>query len=156
MHQLVEYLLGGVLIAQGLQSPDPIAPAVAGALVVLNAATVRGGALSAFRLTTRSLHRVLDVVVLATVVVLAVQPWVDVEAGVRLVMVAIAAVLGFVWWQSSFAERSRRGAAPAGAGADDGGSGDRSTEIGRVAGRVVGGGVNAARRAAAKRRSPDG
>lgn len=155
MHQLVEYLLGGVLIAQGLQSPDPIAPAAAGALVVLNAATVRGGALSAFRLTTRSLHRVLDLVIIAAVVVLAAQPWIDVEAGVRLVMLAIAAVLGFVWWQSSFAERGRRGPG-AGSAGTDAAPGDRSTEIGRVAGRVVGGGVNAARRAAARRRSPDG
>jgi hypothetical protein len=156
MHQLVEYLLGGVLVAQGLQSPDPVAPAVAGLLVLANASTVRGGALSAFRLASRSMHRLLDLVVIAVVVALAVQPRLRPDAGARMIMIAIAAVLGFVWWQSSFAERPRRargGAAAAAAGGSgsggqspSGSSNERSTEIGRMAGRLVGDGINAAKR----------
>ena len=107
MHQIVEYLLGGALLAQGLQSPEPVAPALAGLLVLANAATVRGAAFSAFRLVSRRVHRVLDLVVIAAVVVLAVQPWIDADDGLRLVMLGIAAGLGFVWWRSSFAERAR-------------------------------------------------
>ena len=142
MHQLVEYILGGVLVAQGLQSPQPVLPALAGALVMLNAATVRGP-WSAFRVVSRSMHRRLDLVVIVVVVVLALQPWVAVDAGARIVMVGVAGALGFVWWQSSFAEKPARGAAgrqPIGA---DGG---RGTEIGRLAGRAIGDGINAAKR----------
>jgi hypothetical protein len=148
MHQLVEYLFGGVLVAQGLQSPAPLLPSVAGLLVLLNASTVRGGGLSAFRLVSRSVHRLLDLVVIGTIVVAAVQPWIEVDAGARLVMVAIAVVLAFVWWQSSFAEKVARQARAEAAIAE----GDRSVEIGRRAGRLVGDGINLAKRSAANRR----
>ena len=42
LHQFAEYLLGLVLVAQGLQSPTPAVPALAGGLVLLNAALVGG------------------------------------------------------------------------------------------------------------------
>ena len=138
MHQAVEYLLGGILVAQGLQSPDPLVPTLAGVLVLANACTVRDGALSAFRLLSRATHRILDVIVIAAVLVLAVQPWLTVDSGARIVMVGIAAVMAFVWWQSSFAEKAKREAMIA--------EGGRSTDIGRRAGRLVGDGINAARR----------
>ncbi len=144
MHQIVEYLLGGALLAQGLQSPEPVAPALAGLLVLANATTVRGAAFSAFRLVSRRVHRVLDLVVIAAVVVLAVQPWIDADDGLRLVMLGIAAGLGFVWWRSSFAERARPSVAT---GAVD----DRGVRMGRAAGRFVGDGINAVRRTAARR-----
>jgi hypothetical protein len=144
MHQIVEYLLGGALLAQGLQSPEPVAPALAGLLVLANAATVRGAAFSAFRLVSRRVHRVLDLVVIAAVVVLAVQPWIDADDGLRLVMLGIAAGLGFVWWRSSFAERARPSVAT---GAVD----DRGVRMGRAAGRFVGDGINAVKRTAARR-----
>lgn len=138
MHQFTEYLLGGVLVAQGLQSPTPVMPAVAGGLVMINAAIVRGP-LSAFRVVGRATHRVLDLVVIGVVVLLAVQPLVDVEASARVVMAAIAAVIGFVWRQTSFAEKVKR---RSGIGAEGG----RSTEIGRLAGRAVGDTINTAKR----------
>lgn len=144
MHQIVEYLLGGALLAQGLQSPEPVAPALAGLLVLANATTVRGAAFSAFRLVSRRVHRVLDLVVIAAVVVLAVQPWIDADDGLRLVMLGIAAGLGFVWWRSSFAERARPSVAT---GAVD----DRGVRMGRAAGRFVGDGINAVKRTAARR-----
>jgi hypothetical protein len=138
MHQLAEYLLGGVLVAQGLQSPTPALPAIAGGLIMVNAAVV-SGPMSAFRVVGRRTHRVLDVVVIALVLVAAVQPVIDVEASARVVMAAIAGVLAFIWWQTSFAERaSRRSAISAADG--------RSTEVGRLAGRAVGDGVNLVRR----------
>jgi len=140
LHQLAEYLVGIVLVAQGLQSPTPALPAAAGALIVVNAALV-AGPLSAFDLVRRSLHRVLDVVVIAAVVIAAVQPWVEVEASARATMVGVALVHGFVWAQSSFAEKQpRAGRAPI--GVEDG----RGAEVGRLAGRIVGDGVNLARR----------
>lgn len=151
MHQVVEYILGIILVAQGLQVPrasEAVIPAAAGVLILLNAATVRGGALSAFRLFSRATHRILDLVVLVVVVLMAVQPWRTLDASVRTIMLAIAVVMGFVWWRSSFAERVPR-TRVAGT-ADD--TADRSAQVGRMAGRWVGDGINATKRAAAKRR----
>ena len=138
MHQLVEYVLGGLLVAQGLQSPDPVLPSAAGALIMLNAAIARGP-WSAFRWVSRSMHRSLDVVVIAAVVVMAVQPVVAVDATGRIVMAGIAFVHAFVWRQSSFTEKIRSRAPISAA---DG----RGLEIGRLAGRAVGDGINAAKR----------
>ena len=42
IHQLAEYLIGVALVAQGLQEKDPLVPAVAGVLVIVNASVVRG------------------------------------------------------------------------------------------------------------------
>lgn len=176
---MAEYVLGLLLVAQGLQSPAPLAPSLAGGLVVMNAAIVRGAPLSAFRLVSRTLHRVLDVVVLAVIVLLIVQPWIEVIPADRLIMAGIVVVMGFVWLNSNFAEkvpRAQRKAAattattatpttpatptsatapttatgtgtplppPTGEPVDTGSVGG---DIGRKAGRLVGNGINAAKR----------
>jgi hypothetical protein len=139
MHQLIEYIFGAVLVAQGVQSPSPALPAAAGGLVMINAAMVRGP-LAAFRVMSRRVHRVVDLGVMGVIVLAAVQPWVDVDAGARLVMLGITAALAFVWWQTSFAEKGPRGRSAIGV------EGGRSTEIGRLAGRAVGDGINVAKR----------
>lgn len=138
MHQVAEYLLGGVLVAQGLQSPTPVLPAVAGGLIMVNAAIV-SGPLAAFRVVSRSFHRMLDLVVITFVLVAGLQPVIHVEAGARLVLVAIAVVMAFIWWQTNFAEKVRRRDPISAA---DG----RSNEVGRLAGRAIGDGVNVVRR----------
>ena len=138
MHQVAEYLLGLVLVAQGLQSPTPALPAICGGLIIVNAAIVRGP-LSAFRVVGRRTHRALDLAVIAVILIAAVQPAIEVEASARVVMAAIAGVMAFIWWQTSFAEKADRRAAVS---ANDG----RSTEVGRLAGRAVGDGVNFVRR----------
>ncbi len=137
-HQLVEYILGGALVASGLQSPTPVVPSVLGGLIVLHAA-VTVGPIGAFRVISRSVHRVVDLVLIALQVVGGVQPWIAVEAGARIVVLGIAAAHLFVWWQSNFAERAKRGVAVSA-------EGGRSTEVGRIAGRLVGNGVNAVRK----------
>jgi hypothetical protein len=146
MHQLVEYVLGAVLVASGLQSPTPAVPAVVGGVVMLHAA-LTSGPLAAFRVVGRQVHRVVDVGVIALELVAAVQPWIAVEGGTRVIVGGIAAVHAFVWWQSSYATKPPRSAARAAVDPDA----DRSTEIGRTAGRAVGQGVNAVKRMAAKR-----
>jgi hypothetical protein len=135
LHQAAEYLLGIVLVAQGLQMPDPVVPTVAGALVMLNAATAIGP-LGAFRLAGRKAHRVADLAVLGIIVSAALQPWVFVDAGSRGIMLVVAGVLGVVWYYTDFAERperARRRVAQAG---------PRSEQIGRSAGRAAGGFVS--------------
>ena len=139
MHQVAEYVLGAVLIAQGLQIPTPLMPSVAGGLIMANAAIARGP-LAAFRGVSRSVHRVLDVVVVLAVVALAVQPWVSVEGTTRLIMVVMAGLMGFIGWQTNYAEKVKTPRGPVTAA--DG----RGAEIGRMAGRLLGDGVNAARR----------
>ena len=137
MHQLVEYILGGALVASGLQSPTPAVPSVLGGIVMLHAAVTVGPA-GAFRVLHRRVHQVIDVLVIATEVVAAVQPWIDIASPTRLIIVGIAVVHLFVWWQTNFAERVKTLVVST--------EGGRSTEVGRIAGRLVGNGVNAVRR----------
>ena len=140
LHQLVEYIIGLILVATGLQGPEPLVPAVAGGVVLLNAA-VAIGPLGAFRLVGRRLHRVIDLVVIAFVVVAAIQPWVDVDVGTRAIMIGVAFVYGFVWFYSDFAEKQARKQRRAVAA-----TGDRGEDLGRTAGRLAGNAVTAWRR----------
>lgn len=146
MHQLAEYILGGALVASGLQSPTPAVPAVLGGVIMLHAAVTKG-ALAAFRVIGRRLHRTIDPVIIGAEIVAAVQPWISVENGSRVIIGGVAAVHLLVWAGSSFTERTKQPVATAA----DGPLGDRSADIGRTAGRVVGTGVNVVRRAKAKR-----
>jgi hypothetical protein len=139
LHQLVEYIIGLILVAQGLQGPEPLVPAVVGGVVLFNAA-VAIGPLGAFRLVGRRFHRILDLVAIGVVVVAAVQPWVDVDVGTRAIMIAIAVVYSFVWFYSDFAEKQARQQRRAAA------TGDRGEDLGRTAGRLAGNAVTAWRR----------
>jgi len=137
MHQVVEYILGGALVASGLQSPTPAVPSVLGGIVMLHAA-ITVGPVGAFRVLQRRLHQVIDIVVIATELLAGVQPWINLESGTRIIIVGIAIVHLFVWWQTSFATRTKSLKVST--------EGGRSTEVGRIAGRLVGNGVNAVRR----------
>lgn len=137
MHQLVEYILGGALVASGLQSPTPAVPSVLGGIVMLHAALTVGPA-GAFRVLKRRLHQVIDVLVIAVEFLAGVQPWIDLASATRIIIVGIALVHLFVWWQTNFAERVKTLSVST--------EGGRSTEVGRIAGRLVGNGVNAVRR----------
>ena len=137
MHQVVEYILGGSMIAAGLQSPTPLVPTVVGGIVMLHAA-ITIGPLGAFRIIGRRVHRVVDIGVMALEVVAGVQPWIEIESGTRFLVAGIALVHLYVWWNTNFAMRVK--APPVSA------EGGRSTEVGRIAGRLVGNGVNAVRR----------
>jgi hypothetical protein len=137
MHQVVEYLLGGSMIAAGLQSPTPLVPTIVGGIVMLHAA-ITVGPLGAFRILDRRVHRYVDVAVMALEVVAGLQPWIDLESGTRFLVVGIAVVHLYVWWNTNFAMRAKAPRVSA--------EGGRSTEVGRIAGRLVGNGVNAFRR----------
>lgn len=134
LHQAAEYLLGLVLVAQGLQSPTPTIPALAGGLVLANAAIVEGP-LGAFRIVSRRMHRWCDVAVIAALVIAAVLPFLDVDNTTRSLMVMVAAILGVVWWNTRFERPGPRPGAPVA----------RSEAVGRFAGRTVGGAVRAVR-----------
>ena len=140
-HQLVEYLLGIGLISAAIQMPQPAVPAVLGLAIILNAAIAKGAA-GAFRLAGKRTHRMLDIVVMLLLVAGAVQPWISIDNTSRLLLGAVAFVLWFVWFHTDFTEkvpRYERKVATETARAT-------SEDIGRGAGRAVGGGVNSLKR----------
>lgn len=131
IHQLTEYLIGVALIAQGLQERDPLVPALAGIAVMGNASIVRGP-LGAFKWVGRGLHRWLDIAVMAGILVAAVQPWFEVPAGGRLIMLVMLVPLGFLWFYTDWAERrSRKERRVERASV-------KSEDVGRSAGRMAG------------------
>ena len=71
IHQLVEYLIGILLVSQALQADRPLIPLAAGTAVLALAATA-DGPIGAFRVVGRHLHYVLDLVVGIALLVLAV------------------------------------------------------------------------------------
>lgn len=145
IHQLVEYIIGLALIAQGMQDPDPLVPTLAGVVVLVNAAAVRGP-LGAFNFIGRATHRWLDLLVGIAIAVAAVQPWVDVEFTGRGLMLIMLLPLGFLWFYTDWDERPGRAQRRAARAA--GGSGD---DLGRTAGRVAGSAYVAGKRAIKKR-----
>ncbi|HEY4333789.1 MAG TPA: hypothetical protein VGM78_14510 [Ilumatobacteraceae bacterium] len=175
MHQLAEYLMGVVFIAQGLQSHTPVVPTVMGAIVMFNTGAAKGF-LSAFRLFGRRIHHILDLAVIAAIVIVAVQPALSIDNTTRVIMGLLAFALLVVCLNSDYSEpkkpdrgtRARTAAASAGsaAAASVGSGPPRSAEaprpvanagmpdtIGRTAGRLAGKGVNIYRAQRAKRRT---
>ncbi len=142
LHQLVEYLLGVLLLAQGMQTSKPLVPTLLGGAVVLNATTARGP-LAAFPRVPRPVHRAVDVALVVVIIAAALLRGDLVASNVRWVLLGVAAVDAYVVLRSDYsspAPRVKTGAT----------TGGRSAQIGRVAGRATGMAVNAARN---KRRS---
>jgi hypothetical protein len=146
IHQMIEYVIGIALISSAAQLPDPAVPALLGMLVVLNAAVAKGSA-GAFRLVGRRLHRALDLVVIGILVFFTLQPWLSVDISSRMLIGAIALILTVVWFYTDFAEQRTRTERKVQRTADKAARGPAdSMEIGRRAGRLVGGTVNSAKR----------
>jgi hypothetical protein len=139
MHQLIEYLLGLLLLSEGVRAESPAAPVVAGAVVIALAATADGPA-AGWRVVPRPVHRVLDAVVAVIFALGAIVLGDQVGALGRLLLGAGAVALVVLLLRSDYrprAVREPRATPPSG--------GDRAEAIGRGAGRLVGRGVNAYR-----------
>lgn len=130
VHQLAEYLMGIALVAQGMQDPEPLVPAVAGALIMVNTSIVRAP-LGAFRLVSRRIHRWLDLIVILAIVVGALQPWIAVDISGRLIMLVMLVPLCFLWFYTDWAERRARTERRASE------AGQKGEQIGRSAGRMA-------------------
>src|SRR6056297_3227075 len=141
-HQLIEYLLGIALISVSVQMPQPALPALLGLLILVNAAVAKGAA-GAFRLAGKRAHRLLDVVVMLLLLAGTVQPWISIDNVGRLLLGGIAFVLWFVWFHTDFTEQTPR--AERTSTTTDAGR-PTSEDIGRGAGRMVGGGDNSLKR----------
>jgi len=92
MHQLVEYILGGSMIAAGLHSPTPAVPAVIGVIVMLHAA-ITVAPLGAFRVLSRKVHRFGDIAVIGLEVAAGAQPWINLDSTTRFLIIGIAVVV---------------------------------------------------------------
>jgi len=144
IHQAAEYLIGIALLAQGLQDPKPLVPSVVGALVILNAAVVKGP-LGAFKWFGRGMHKWLDLGMMGVIAVAALNPWVDTAPTGRAILLVMLLPLGFLWFYTDWEDRpARKERRQATAGA----TGDK---IGRSAGRIAGAGYVAAKQAIKKR-----
>ena len=139
IHQIVEYMIGLVLIAAAVQQPKPAVPAVMGLLIILNAAITVGPA-GAFRIISRRVHRVLDILVMVVLAASTLQPWVEEDSTGRLLVGAITFVYFMVWFHTDFEERSDRKARRAARARPE------SEELGKQAGRMVGDTVNSLKR----------
>jgi hypothetical protein len=96
LHQVVEYILGIVLISQGLQLREPLTLTTAGIAILINAAVV-SGPLSAFKWTTRGAHKVCDLVLILGLIAVGLQPLWAMDTTSRSILVAVAVVMFMVW-----------------------------------------------------------
>jgi len=131
-HQLVEYLLGLGAIAAGAQSETPLLPCLGGALLLLNAGSTEG-ALGAFRLVPRRVHRLVDIVLVGVLLAMAIFGGRRVDANGRVVLVGVAFVLAYITWQTDYSKKAKHAA---------GRPSERSEQLGRTAGRMTGNAVN--------------
>ncbi len=134
MHQLVEYLLGVLLLSQAARLERPLWPAVAGVAVVLTAA-LGDAPFSAFRTVPRSVHRLVDLALGAALVGVGLLL---VSGGGRVMMVVMGVALLVLGWRSDFRPKAPR--VPLRDRLPD------SRTVGQLAGRGVGRAVVAGRR----------
>ncbi len=139
LHQLAEYVLAAGLVMSGLRGDSPTVPVALGLAMAINAACV-DGPIAAFRGLSRPAHRVVDILIFLAMVVALFVPGV----GSKWMIAGVALVQGFIILNTRYTKRTKR--APV-AVADGGG---RSEEVGRMAGRAAGLGIQAYR----KRRPP--
>ncbi len=135
IHQIAEYVLGLGLIAQAVQGSQAIAPVLLGAAILVSAAVTDGPA-AGWKVVSRPVHRVVDIVLAVTALVLAVLPWTDADLTSRAVLVVTAALLGLLILRSDYSPKVVR---------EPRSRGDVAEDIGRSAGRVVGRSVKAYR-----------
>lgn len=107
MHQLVEYVIGVLLVSQGLQAAEPAIPTLIGAAVLANAAIAKGP-LAAFPKVPRAIHRIADLVLLVATAVAACLPGSIVDTSTRVILIGVGAVFAYVVWKTDYREKPRR------------------------------------------------
>jgi hypothetical protein len=138
LHQLVEYILGVVLISQGLQQREPLILVGAGIVILVNAAVVRGP-LSAFNIMSRGAHRIFDLLVVVALVAFGGQPLWGMDVTTRSILLATGVVMFMLWRLTDYRPPSlrtgplRRARPARTARARD------SERLGKAAGRAAGG-----------------
>lgn len=105
LHQIVEYIIGiGTLFLAG-QSSEPVWPAIIGAVILLNAA-MSDGAMSAYRVIPRKVHKVVDWVVI--VAAIAASILVDHDAQARVSLLGVGLILAVIALGTNYAGKAAR------------------------------------------------
>lgn len=102
LHQLVEYAIAILLLVMSAQIGKPLVPILFGIALLLNAA-LADGAMSAFNLLSRGMHRLIDWAIIVGSLISAVI--FDVGASGRLALVAVGFVLAVISLGTNFAKR---------------------------------------------------
>lgn len=102
LHQLVEYVIAILLIVMSAQIREPLVPVLFGVALLLNAA-VADGAMSAFKLLSRGMHRLVDWLIIVGCLISAV--FLDTGATGRLALVGVGLVLAVISLGTNFAKR---------------------------------------------------
>ncbi|MEO5975173.1 MAG: hypothetical protein ABIQ38_08245 [Ilumatobacteraceae bacterium] len=102
LHQLVEYVIAILMIVMSAQIREPLLPVLFGIALLLNVA-VADGSLSAFKLLSRGMHRLIDWLIIIGCLVSAVTT--DVGVSGRLALFGAGLVLAVVSLGTNFAKR---------------------------------------------------
>jgi hypothetical protein len=132
LHQALEYAIGLGLIFQATQGGAMTPAVIAGAVLLIAAATV-DGPLGAWRGVSRRGHRIVDIVVVAAMLALAVIPGTGIDGLARGALGLGALLLALLVVLTDCSPKQPRGRLP------------DSEEIGRAAGRFVGGAIQSYR-----------
>jgi hypothetical protein len=125
LHQAIEYALGLGLVFQATQGGAMTPAVLAGAALLIVAATV-DGPLAAWNAVSRPAHRAIDIVVALTMLALAIIPGTGIDPLARGALGLGAALEGVLILLSDYSPKRPRRPLP------------DSEEIGRAAGRMVG------------------
>ena len=99
MHQLIEYLLGLLLLFEAARLKHPLLPAIAGVAIVLLGA-MGDAPLSAFRTVRRPVHRTVDLVVGVVLLALGLVLWRS--GGGAAMLVVVAVLLLILTWRTNY------------------------------------------------------
>jgi hypothetical protein len=142
VHQVAEYVLAFALIMQATNG-GRVAVAVGMGGVLLIAAATADGPLSGWKAVSRPTHRIVDIVIAAALIGLAVVPGTGIDPLARTIMgmVGLAEVLLIL--RTDYRPRPERARRRPDA-----------EEVGRVAGRVAGGAISKGMKAYKERGGP--
>ena len=141
-HQALEYLLGALIITQGIAGPAPVGSLIAGGAVILLAASA-DGPLAVSKWVNRPLHRWLDLAVAFGLVATAVWLHRRLDGFGIGVMIATAGVLLFLILRTDYRPKQKRERWLSGDGSTGGSA--ASEKIGRFVGRLTAKGMHAAK-----------
>ena len=92
LHQIVEYLIAGALILMSAQSDSPIVTSAFGIALLINV-TITDGPLSAYKIISRLVHRIIDWLYVIALLVGSIALDIDQSTRTTLFGVAIALVV---------------------------------------------------------------
>ena len=92
LHQIVEYLIAAALILMSAQSEYPIVTSAFGITLLINV-TITDGPLSAYKIISRQVHRIIDWLYVVALIVGAIALDIDQSTRTTLFGVAIALVV---------------------------------------------------------------